>query len=130
MAYMRALFDLEMHCACSSNKSISDCRFKTSRASFLPTMVEDGDWAGIIYRVLEREGEFTDAVVGTISAGGSVGAAPQLRYLPHARFDGLGLMAHLLREHGVAVNVPRRREAVPGWLTRLALLWRHGRNPP
>lgn len=91
-------------------------------------MVADTDWVAAIYGVLEELGEFTDALVASVGDEGD-GALERL-YLPHATFDGLGAMAHVLRQHGAPVSVPRRREARPGWLERLRLLWRYARRPP
>lgn len=78
------------------------------------------DWIGAWFDLMESiSGEFTGMRFGRGTSGSSM---PSWTFLPHARFDGIGGMSHLLRTEkpGIEIAQPHMKEAVAP--TRMGLI--------
>ena len=72
------------------------------------------DWVGKWFEILEEQGEFARIPFGRF---GSNNGDPEWVFLKHEDYDGVGGMAHLLRNEGYRIDkLPGMKEPVPpGW---------------
>lgn len=87
--------------------------------------VQERDWIGTWYELLEQTGEFCGIRFGRWHGGQ---APPAWSFLPHKQFDGIGGFGHLLRSHypGASIDLPQlKRPTPPSLYRRTSAFFRH-----